>query len=518
MIPVDDTLSPRPLSRLSYKIMGLNLIALIILGTGIVYLDKYKRDLTAAETEILATEARLYSSLLADNASSGGGISKKKAEGILTNFVLQKSQRLRLFDDKGELLIDIQGKAEEPFSGNSLPGYLGKLLNNGFADIVDLFSPTFGLPLYPVTESAKSLPDVKDAFAGKVSVSAWRSPTGGLILSTASPIMKEGKDLGVLLVIRSDTMIERTFAAMRVDILKLSLGALVITLVFSLYLSAVIGHPLRQLAGAAEKVRQGAGNQNLIPDLSSRHDEIGELSVALHDMTTALQSRMETIERFAADVAHELKNPLTSIRSAIETLNRVSNQSDKNQLVAIIEHDLLRMDRLISDISLSSRLDTELARDAFETLQLNDVIQSVIYSFDHQDIKIQTSGLDNSYKVFGNPHRLSQVFQNIISNAISFSAQGGIVKVQINEHGKNHIAVTIEDQGPGIPESAKSRIFERFYTQRPEAQGFGNHSGLGLAIAKQIIDAHKGLISVENVFNPQNEIAGARFTIVLEAA
>lgn len=519
MIPVTqsmiDDISPRPLSRLSYKIMGLNLIALIMLAAGILYLDKYRESLTSAETEILTTEARLYASLLSDNAVAENELDKKRAENFLTNFALQKSQKLRLFNSGGELMMDIEASDPKRGKEQALPGSVGYFISEGFADIVDLFLPNFKLPDYPKTAESdpSSFPDVDDALNGNTSLSAWRGKAGGLILSAAVPIKKKDATIGVLLVTRSDTEIERTFSAMRLDILKFFLGALLITLAFSLYLSGVIGHPLRKLAYAVENVRQGRADKNAIPDLSDRQDEIGELSIALRHMTSALQERMESIERFAADVAHELKNPLTSIRSAVETLPKIIRDEDRQKLMQIITHDLLRMDRLISDISLSSRLDAELPRDILQSVNLTAALQSVIDSYTGATAKIVTSGMDVKYMVEGHPLRLSQVFQNLLSNAISFSPPGQPISVSIFKTGKEKVQIDIDDFGPGIPAGAEDKIFERFYTERP--QNFGNHSGLGLSIVRQILDAHDGEIHASNRIDENGRVIGARFSVIL---
>lgn len=524
-------LSPRPLSRLSYLIMGLNLIALIVLIGGIFYLDRFKRDLTNAETQILATEAQLYASMIADIALTDDRLDSRGTDDFLKTLVGQKAQRLRVFLQNGQLIADTKTDDRAPVSKQEeiIPGFFGQVVDWGFTRLVSLFSVTFKLPAYPNVEDKNiaSFPDAPDALDGDLSLSAWQSVDGGLILSTAIPIKKGDVIFGALLVTRGDTKIERVFSAMRIDIIRFSLGALLITLTFSLYLSSLIGHPLRKLASAAQAVREGRGGFDIIPDMSSRNDEIGELSIALREMAEALQERINSIERFAADVSHELKNPLTSMRSAVETLDKVTREEDRSQLRAIILHDLHRMDRLISDISHASRLDVELLREILVPTDLRNVILPLIDAY-RQPLErrqgeaalphnIECHGLEEKIEVMAHGLRLSQVFQNLIENALSFSPADQPVLIQVSSH-KNYIEVSISDYGPGIPESRREKIFERFYSERPQREAFGTHSGLGLSIARQIVESHDGNIEAHNRYDDTGKIIGAKFIVKLKAA
>lgn len=510
--------------------MGLNLIALGVLVGGIFYLDQFKRDLTNAETQILATEAQLYAADISDKAFMDGRLDKAAANFMMKNLIGQKTQRLRLFSKNGTLIADTKTDDRAPVSAPQeiVPGLFGRVLEWGFSQLVNLFSVTFKLPAYPQTSDLdiSSFPDAPDALEGDLSLSAWQAFDGGLILSTAVPVKKDNAIMGALLVTRGDTEIERIFSTMRIDIIRFSLGALLVTLTFSLYLSSLIGHPLRQLASAAQAIREARAGVDIIPDMSARNDEIGELSIALREMAEALQERINSIERFAADVSHELKNPLTSMRSAVETLDRVTNEQDRQKLRAIILHDLHRMDRLISDISHASRLDVELLQDVLTPIDLRAVILPLIDAYRMPlerernsaalPQNIECYGLDRRIDVLGHERRLSQVFQNLLENALSFSPADQSVIIRVAQI-KNQVEISVEDSGPGIPPNRLDRIFERFYSERPHTEAFGSHSGLGLSIARQIIDSHDGHLEAQNRVDETGNIIGARFIVRLKA-
>jgi two-component system sensor histidine kinase ChvG len=297
----------------------------------------------------------------------------------------------------------------------------------------------------------------------------------------------------------------------------------------SIYLSGLIGKPLKRLALAAEAVRTGKGKYTEIPDLSDRGDEIGELSVVLRDMTNALWERMNTIERFAADVSHEIKNPLTSLRSAVETVERIKDEDKRAKLMKVIHHDVRRLDRLISDISSASRLDAELTRDEMAQVNLADLLYRLRDAYKKPIERVEGDNKSNDGNVVvivedgaqtnisGNEDRLSQVFGNLISNALSFSPANEPITITIKKSNQDEMVETwVEDKGPGIPQNKIETIFERFYTERPEGEAYGSHSGLGLSISKQIIDAHEGEIHAENITNNDDERIGARFIVRLK--
>jgi two-component system sensor histidine kinase ChvG len=296
----------------------------------------------------------------------------------------------------------------------------------------------------------------------------------------------------------------------------------------SLLLSSTIANPLRRLSAAAVRVRRGTGGREEIPDFSDRQDEIGNLSSAIRDMTNALYGRIDAIERFAADVAHELKNPLTSLRSAVETLPLAKNEDARKRLLDIIEHDVRRLDRLISDISDASRLDAELTREDAERFDLEKLLSQLVAASREISkrrkavtIRFSAEKLSNpakTYFVNGHDLRVSQVFANLIENARSFvPREGGQIDIRLRRTGKRIIA-TIDDNGPGIKAENIDRIFERFYTDRPAYEDFGQNSGLGLSISRQIIEAHGGTLTAENIVGTKpGDISGARFIVTLPA-
>jgi two-component system sensor histidine kinase ChvG len=313
----------------------------------------------------------------------------------------------------------------------------------------------------------------------------------------------------------------------RFEILKIFGLSLGVTVLLSIFLAGTIAQPIRRLAAAAERVKSGHGRQMTIPDLTDRRDEIGDLSGALRDMTKALWQRMDAIEHFAADVAHEIKNPLTSLRSAVETAARVDDPAKQRKLLALVLEDVQRLDRLITDISDASRLDAELSRGELETVPIGRMLEALIEVY-------EATGGDGGPRFslavsapFGTPAgdlpvvgiegRLVQVFRNLIANAISFSPPGGAIRI-VAERQADKVRVAIEDDGPGLPEGKLQAIFERFYSERPAGEKFGTHSGLGLSISKQIVDAHHGSIRAENRRDAEGRVVGARFIVILPAS
>ena len=308
--------------------------------------------------------------------------------------------------------------------------------------------------------------------------------------------------------------IENALHAVRLDILKIFVFAFGITVLLSIYLAGVITRPLNRLARAAERVRRSKNRQFTIPDLSDRRDEIGDLSTTLRDMTETLWDRMDAIERFAADVAHEIKNPLTSLRSAVETATRLKYPERQRRLMEIIAEDVQRLDRLISDISDYSRMDAELSRAETEEVDLRVLLQTLceLYNADADGPPVKASVPENLI-VPALESRLVQVFRNLISNAITFTPEGGSVRVRAWRD-KDQAVVTVEDDGPGIPPGKEEAIFNRFYTERPSGEKFGQHSGLGLSISKRIAAAHNGDLTATNrILN--GEVKGAIFTLRL---
>jgi len=363
-----------------------------------------------------------------------------------------------------------------------------------------------------------------------------RMADGRLIVSAAAPAQRFKKVIGAVMLSRPADRVSEAVRSVRFDILQIFALAVAITSVATLYLAGAIARPLHVLAQAADRVRGRTVLDQPIPDLSKRRDEIGDLSTALRDMTDAIRQRMAATERFAADVAHEIKNPLTSLKSAVETVARVDDDERRNRLLAVIQHDVQRLDRLISDISDASRLDSELAREHAEPVDLAHMIRIFI--------DIETASLDDGDETAprlrleltpgvaadgvgafteGVEVRLGQVFRNLLANARSFSPPGGRIDVSIaRQDGLTPdddvlLVVTVSDEGPGLPPGKEEAIFDRFYSERPASEAFGSHSGLGLSISRQIVSAHGGTIRAENRLGPGGDVIGARFVVMLPA-
>ncbi|MBL4836766.1 MAG: HAMP domain-containing histidine kinase, partial [Kordiimonadaceae bacterium] len=357
-------------------------------------------------------------------------------------------------------------------------------------------------------------------------VSQLRSRRDGkLIINIAVPVQRFRRVLGVMLLTAQTDDISQIVRAEQMLTVKVFLGALLVTLLLSFFLGRTLVLPIRRLARAAERVRRGIGREKNIPEFAGRLDEIGDLSRSLSDMTRALYNQIDAVERFAADVAHEIKNPLSSMRSALETLQMNDKPDVRKKLFAILEDDVKRMDRLITDISDASRLDAELTRGRMEEIDLGLMLDTLSEAYRTTRLP---SGVTLAFSrqeagvfiVQGIEARLSQVWRNLIDNALSFSPEGGTVWLGLSLKGR-FLTLQIEDEGPGLPEGAEDKVFKRFYSERPDKEVFGSHSGLGLAICKQVVEAHGGRISAENRRGDAEggimaeNILGARFSVKL---
>lgn len=516
----------RRLTGLTLRIIGVNAIALLILVFGMVYLSQYQSTLIEARLETFKTDAELVATAIAHEEVGP----ESNIHSMTNRFGKIMGQRIRVFNTDGQLVTDSEGYTPTSLPERRMTSI--QTLQNMAQWIIDIMPERRVLPLYPEPANAMDggqYADVPVALNGQASLSAWHNNAGKVFLSAAMPILHDGKLTGVVLLTRQGHDIEEALGSFWLDILKIFSFTLIITILLSLYLSGVIADPLRKLARAAENVRTGKAKPSDIPDLSNRHDEIGDLSVVLREMTMALGERMDSIESFAADVAHELKNPLTSLRSAIETASIVKKQEDKDKLFAIIVHDLERLDRLISDISNASRIEAELSREAFAPIDLCKALSQLldIYQNPLERARGKNKGpvrtgnlalkLECAGDVFtlGVEGRLMQVFDNLLSNALTFSPDNGTVTIRVVPQ-RQRIAIHVEDHGPGIPAGKLETIFDRFYSERPDHEDYGQHSGLGLSICKQIVEAHNGLIFAENMRNDEGKVAGARFTVMLQ--
>ena len=454
---------------------------------------------------------------------------------MLKRLVEPAKARARLFDAAGTLVADsrwLPGPGdtvqietlEAPEAANSLARLSERLLN-----YLRRFLPaSTDYPPYIeyVTPTAQDYTEVAAALEGEPARAVRRDRGNGeLVLSVAVPIQRYKKVLGSILFSSGSHEIEQGVHQVRLEIAKVFLIVLSVTVLLSIYLAGTIGRPIRRLAIAAERVRRGHGRQVAIPDLTDRKDEIGELSGALREMTDALWRRMDAIEHFAADVAHEIKNPLTSLKSAVETVVRVTDPEKQRRLLNVVVEDVARLDRLISDISDASRLDAEMSRIELEPVPLADMLQALVdvhaasekEGAPRLELVLPLGQGRSALTVLGMESRLGQVFRNLITNAISFSPPSGTIRVATEREG-DFVRVTVEDEGPGIPESKLQAIFDRFYTERPAGEKFGTHSGLGLSISKQIVEAHHGTIRAENRRDAEGRVVGARFVVLLPAA
>lgn len=525
------SIAPRPLSRLTYKIMGVNIITLAILAMSFSYISQTRENLIQNEIDNFESETRLYATILGrvlSDAPDGADVVTVMTH-TLSDLNVHDDQQVLLFDASGQKIVRV-GDLPERKIFNEMHDSNLNVVTRGMAYIENMLSVNFKLPHFPGAENVLNadIPKIEQSVGG-LNIAAWSAQDGGLILSADTPLLWKGKKFVTLQLVRRDLSIEDAFARTRLAVMRFSVISLVLTISFSLYLSGLIGHPLRRLATAAEAFRLSRGRECEIPDLSDRDDEIGELSLSMRDMAEALKKRLSAIEQFAADVAHELKNPLTSLKSAVETLPIVKIDEDRTRLIGIIHHDIQRMDRLISDISQASRLDAELSRDVLGHVDIRDVLDPLIDAIRDpiergcatENGMIQRRGFDRPCYVIGQASRLAQVFDNLISNAVSFSPAGQPITITIDsadQDGDGMIRVMVEDCGPGIPENRLHKIFDRFYSERPVAEDFGHHSGLGLSIARQIVESHGGRLWAENRKNAGGHVIGARFIAKLRDA
>lgn len=522
----------RALSPITRRILAVNLLALGILVAGLLYLGEYRRSLVEGELEALGVQADMFAAALGEGAVSAEGLTGERLVNELVRQMVRRlvkttGTRARLFSDTGMLIADSMALVGPGGMVQviDLPpprldaGYIGAVL-----DAYDLLArwlsgedqihPYRERPLQKAEDYDEAMAALSGDGAGMV-----RSYDGGMILSAAVPVRRYKQVLGALMLSKDSRDIDETVLQVRLDILKVFAVALAVTIGLSLYLARTIARPLRRLAEAAERVRHGHHRRHAIPDMSERNDEIGELAKTIDDMTESLWQRMDAIESFAADVAHEIKNPLTSLRSAVETAARVKNPDQQRELMSIIKEDVLRLDRLISDISDASRLDAEMSRAEEAPVDMRPMLAMLVDM--HQltgneipRLRLESSGNEGKLTVTGMEGRLAQVFRNIIANAVSFTPKTGEIIIKVSA-ADGWVTVNVDDQGPGIPEGKEQTIFDRFYSERPEEEKFGTHSGLGLSISKQIVEAHGGAITAQTLKNEAGEITGSRFTIRL---
>ncbi len=523
-------------SPLTRRIVAVNVLPLALLAVGFLYLGKFEATLIRQQIESLHTQGEIFAAALSegavlDSGDEGEVLLPDLARQMMRRLVEPTSTRARLFDTSGALVADsrlLRGSgaavqvAELPAPEHK--GLLPRLADGMYDWIANLLPGRRQYPAYREGHTAQDYREAQEALRGD-SGSAVQSDaqTGGLVISVAVPLQRYKRVLGAVMLSTSNRDIEEELRTVRLELLRIFGVTLLVTVLLSLYLASTIARPIRRLAMAAQRAR-GRGARIEIPDVTGRNDEIGELAGSLREMTDALWQRMSAIESFAADVAHEIKNPLSSLRSAVETAARLDDPLKQRRLMAIIEDDVERLDRLITDISDASRLDAELSRLELSPTDIGAMLRALVDMHDTTrsegaprlvlDLPADPPGRGRGLVVPGVESRLSQIFLNVIANAASFSPPDGEIRIRAALDGRA-VLVTVEDQGPGIPEDKLTAIFDRFYSERPAGEKFGTHSGLGLSISKQIVDAHRGRIWAENRTDGKGAVCGGRFLIRL---
>jgi len=521
------------LSPLTRRIIVVNILPLALLAIGFLYLGKFESSLIGQREDALRTQGEIFAAALGEGAvldspdDGGEVLLPGLARGMMRQLVAPTPTAARLFDRDGKLIADSRVLAgpgdtvqvvELPPPDNS--GLITRLSDRVYDWVIDILPHRRNYPTYQEGQPAEDYPEVLRALHGEAGSAVRRDAAdNGLIISVAIPVRRYKEVLGAVMLTSVSGEIEAELRTVRLELLRIFGVAVLVTVLLSLYLAGTIAQPVRRLAEAAERAR-GRGARIEIPDLTSRGDEIGDLSRSLREMTNALWLRMSAIESFASDVAHEIKNPLSSLRSAVETAVRVDDPVKQQRLLAIILADVERLSRLITDISDASRLDAELSRDVMSPTDIGAMlgtlaeIHETTRTDDAAHVVLSLPERRRGLVVRGIESRLSQVFLNVISNAVSFSPPNGEIRVRAREDGRG-VLVTVEDDGPGIPPEKLTAIFDRFYTERPAGETFGTHSGLGLSISKQIVEAHRGRIWAENRHDTSGKICGARFLVRL---
>ena len=544
-------------SSLTRRIISLNLTALAVILSSILYLNQFREGLIDARVESLLTQGRIIADSISVSAtvetntitidpdkllelrtgesvlpsldnfdSLDFPIDPERIAPVLRELIQPTRTRARIYDPEGLLILD----SRHLYAGGQVLRYELPLLDDDDMGMLDWVRETLNwllrprdLPIYKEIQGlGTEYPEVVSALLGSPKPVVRVTEKGEMIVSVALPIQRFRAVLGVLLLSTQGGDIDRIVTEERLAILRIFLVAAIVMVILSIVLSSAIATPLRKLSESANRVRRGVNSREEIPNFSGRQDEIGDLSAALGEMTNSLYGRIDAIESFAADVSHELKNPLTSLRSAVETLPLAKTQKAKDQLMAVIQHDVRRLDRLITDISDASRLDAELARTDLEPTDLAKLLLAVVEiasqpSRRQKKVEISTNvaklkGQKDGYVIQGHDSRLGQVINNLIDNAKSFVPEtGGKITVSLKPVA-DKFQIIVEDNGPGIQAEDMDRVFERFYTDRPDGEAFGQNSGLGLSISKQIVEAHGGSIKAENRRSPAH---GARFVILL---
>ncbi|SHM46913.1 two-component system, OmpR family, sensor histidine kinase ChvG [Roseovarius litoreus] len=516
-------------SSLTRKIITFNLVALSLLLAGVLFLNSSRDSLALQRAGSMVSEVELVADVFEAQLPSTAPVNLMTGDGIdvigtIEGLDIQRGVEVFVFDSTGALA----GRGE----GDRAPALSGGSQQRTF--ITDLLSRVWGLVSAPFDAVLTDTPETTlletvSALVGPTLQGAPQSLSsdvgGRTVFAAATPIIRNGEAVGAVAMVNASGEIDQLVRAEHEWVLRMFLIATAVSVGLSLILASTIANPLSDLAAAAEiggdRNRGKGGGRIRIPDLTARPDEIGRLSGALRGMVAALYHRIDSNEQFAADVAHEIKNPLASLRSAVGTMRVAKRPDQREKLLEVIEHDVRRLDRLVSDISNASRLDSELVKEEQEPFDLLAMLRNL---GDYLGEEAEKKGVEfitdfpNEPIVFvGLEGRLAQVFVNLITNAISFCEDGDAIRLWVRKR-DNRVLVVVEDTGPGIPDQALTKIFKRFYSQRAE-NDFGNNSGLGLSISKQIVEAHDGVIWAENIrptdADPTSDPLGARFVVGL---
>lgn len=492
---------------LRQRILAVNIFAIAILAGSLFYLDGFRTRLTEDEIAQSRAEAVMAAHALAAAPPSA-------RQDLLVQLGRDSGVRFRLYRADGTRIADSWDDAPPTYElrdPSAEPWYRGvaRALDNGFDAIVG--APRAPRLVPPADDRLQAWPEARTALASRrVATELRRAPEGTPYISAAVPIA--GASEGVLLLTVNARDIRRVVRSERFTLAMVLAGTILLSVLLSRFLARTIANPLRRLAFAAHRVRLGRAREVDVPVLPARRDEIGLLARALHDMTQSLRQRIDSTEAFAADVTHELKNPLASLRSAVDSLERVEDPELRRQLLDLVRDDVARLDRLVVDIAEASRLDAELSRARFEPVDLGALIESMLPTWESRGAgRVELAFARpraGTAVVMGDESRLARLIDNLVDNALSFSREGGLVEIRASEVA-GEVLVSIEDEGPGVPTESREAIFTRFHSIRP-AEDFGRHSGLGLAIARAIVEGHGGSIEVEDRHDGR---PGARFVV-----
>ncbi|MCM2563472.1 sensor histidine kinase [Lutimaribacter sp. EGI FJ00015] len=525
------SLNRSPLTR---KIITFNLIALNVLVAGILFMNSSRDSMAVQRANALVAEAELIADVFEARLPNGAPVSLVTGDGIdvadtLSGLDMRRGVEAYVYDTNGALVGQFEGtgvaRANETDANSEERTVIVDFLTGLWSGVSAPFVSRTETDTITTEEKARAM--IARAVSDGTHILTSASGNESTLFAVATPIVQNGTPVGVVALANSSSEIDRAVRIERERVLRMFIIATLVSIGLSFVLASTITNPISDLAEAAElgrdrdKRKSGTVGRIRIPDLTARPDEIGRLSGALRGMVAALYDRIDSNEQFAADVAHEIKNPLASLRSAVGSLRMVKKEEHRTKLLDVIDHDVRRLDRLVSDISNASRLDSELVKEEEEPFDLVKMISNL---GEHLGQQAKEQGIDfitdlppHPIVIQGLEARLAQVFVNLITNAISFCEDGDAIRVWARQR-ENRMLVVVEDTGPGIPEEALTKVFNRFYSERPEKQ-FGNNSGLGLAISKQIVEAHGGVIWAENIRPTDADITseplGARFVVGL---